>query len=336
MRAQVLHAPAPAADRPLKLETVPDPVPGRGQVLVEVTACGVCRTDLHVIEGDLEVPAHPLVPGHEVVGKVAALGEGVRALKVGDRVGVAWVHRFCGQCDPCVEGRENLCLAPTFTGFHVNGGYAEQVLADAAYVYPLPDALGDDAKVAPLLCAGIIGYRALMRAGLVPGRRLALYGFGGSAHIALQVAVAFGCEVFVFSRGAESRARARALGAAWTGELDELAPRKVDHAVSFAPVGGFLPKAMRDLDRGGTLAIAGIYVDAIPKLDYDAELFQEKALVSVTANTRADGRTLLNLAARIGIETDVETYAFEDAGEALARLSAGTLGAQAAVLRLRD
>ena len=334
MRAMVLHEPAPATDRPLKLEEIEDPRPKEDEVLVEVSVCGVCRTDLHVVEADLHLPTLPIVPGHEIVGRVVETGSAVEHVKRGSRVGIAWVNRFCGVCDPCVEQHENLCHSPTFTGYHVNGGYAERVVAPAAFVYPLPDGLGEDAKIAPLLCAGIIGYRAVKRSGLVPGHSIALYGFGGSAHIALQVAKAWGCEVYVVSRTEESLERARQLGADWTGLSGKPLPRKVQHAVSFAPVGSVIPEALASLDRGGTLALAGIYVDRIPELDYDRHLFQERALVSVTANARTDGRELMAIASRVDIETDIQLFPLEEANEALIRLKEDRLEAQAAVLQV--
>ncbi len=336
MHAQALTQPAPVASRPLSLVQLPDPTPAADEIVVRVGTCGVCRTDLHVVEGDLPFPGGIVVPGHEVVGRVEALGASVREYRPGDRVGVAWVNRCCGQCEFCIEGRENLCLRPTFTGYHVPGGYAERVAVPAAFAHPIPDALGDDVAVAPLLCAGIIGYRALKRSGVRPGQRLGLYGFGGSAHIALQVAAAWGCEVFVVTRGAAARARALAMGAAWAGDLGEAPPRSLHGAVYFAPVGTIVPEALAALRRGGTLAVAGIYLDRLPELDYNRHLFQEKGLVSVTANTRADARELLQLAARIPLRTDVVTYDLAQANEALSALKDGRLGAQAAVLRVGD
>lgn len=335
MRAMVLHEPGPAADDRLRDETVADPGIGPDEILVRVSACGVCRTDLHVVERDLPLPRLPVIPGHEVVGRVAAKGERVGRFDIGDRVGVAWVNRFCGVCRPCVDGRENLCEAPTFTGYHRDGGYAELVAAPAAFAHAIPEEAGADAEVAPLLCAGIIGYRALKQSGLRPGRRLALYGFGGSAHIALQVARAWGCEVFVVSRSEDALARARAMGAAWAGHAEDGLPRRVDHAVSFAPAGDVIPAALAGLERGGRLALAGIYVDRVPELDYEQHLFQERELVSVTANTRRDARELLAIAARVGIETDIVTYPLERANDALVDLKSGALPAQAAVLSVR-
>jgi alcohol dehydrogenase, propanol-preferring len=315
-------------------EEVDDPHPGRDAVVVAVAACGVCRTDLHVVEADIPLPRLPIVPGHQVVGRVLEVGADVTRFRAGDRVGVAWVWRLCGACEPCIAARENLCLAPTFTGYHRDGGFAERVVVPAAFAHPIPDALGDDVHVAPLLCAGIIGYRALKQAGLVPGARLALYGFGASAHIALQIARAWGCEVFVVSRDAAALERARALGAAWTGLSGEAPPRAVDHAVSFAPAGAVIPEAMANLARGGTLALAGIYVDRVPELDYERHLFYERRLVSVTANTRQDARELLAIAARVGIHTDVATFDLDDANRVLEAIKNDRLEAQAGVLRV--
>lgn len=334
MRAMSLAKPGPVRSHPLALTEIEDPRPREDEVLVEVTACGVCRTDLHVVEGEIHAPALPIIPGHQAVGRVIAAGRGVERLRLGDRVGVAWVNRFCGACDSCIEGRENLCFAPTFTGFHRSGGFAERVVVPAAYAHPLPEGLGDDAHVAPLLCAGIIGYRALKRSGLEPGRRVALYGFGAAAHIAIQIARAWGCEVFVVTRGRDGEERARGMGAAWAGGPGEMPPRPVDHAVTFAPAGSVIPDAMRALRRGGRLAIAGIHVDRIPELDYDTHLFQEKEIVSVTANTRRDARELLDMAARIGIRTDIQLFPLEEANEALVRLKEDRLEAQAGVLHV--
>jgi propanol-preferring alcohol dehydrogenase len=318
------------------METLPDPRPEAHEVAIAVSACGVCRTDLHLVEGEIVPPAYPVVPGHEVVGTVEAVGDAVRDLEPGDRVGVAWVGRFCGTCPFCRDGRENLCEDPTFTGFHRNGGYAERITADARFIHPIPDALGDDEAVAPLLCAGIIGYRALKQSGLRPGRSVALYGFGGAAHIALQVAAAWECEVFVVSRTQASRERARNLGADWVGAPGEKPPHPVDHAVTFAPAGAVIPGALENLRAGGTLSIAGIYLDRVPELDYDRHLFRERALVSTTANTREDARELLALAGEFGFRTDIEVVPLKDANDALRRLKEDALDAQAAVLRVRN
>ncbi len=334
MRALVLQRPQPMPSRPLVPTILAPTEPADEELLIAVTACGVCRTDLHLVTGELAPAVLPIVPGHEVVGRVVAVGQRAGPWQCGDRVGVAWVHRFCGRCEPCLTGRENLCWSPTFTGYHRHGGFAEVIVAPGAYVHPLPESLGEDVHVAPLLCAGIIGYRALKRSGLVPGAPLALYGFGASAHIALQIAKAWGCEVFVISRGETSRERARKLGADWVGTIGQVLPRPVDHAISFAPVGSVIPEALEALAPGGTLAIAGIYVDHVPELDYQRHLFQERNLVTVTANTRADAREFLRLAAQLAIHTDIVVFDLAEANEALLALSEGRLPAQAAVLRV--
>ncbi len=336
MKALVLDKPAPASDRPLTLREVDDPRPAAGEVLVEVSTCGVCRTDLHIVEGDLTPPSYPVIPGHEVVGRVTGVGKSVTTVKEGDRVGVAWVGRFDGTCEYCVSGRENLCEHPTFTGFDRPGGYAEKITAAAAYVHPIPDALGDDAHVAPLLCAGIIGYRSLKRSGIVPGNRVALIGFGGAAHIAIQIALAWGCEVFAISPGEDSLERARKMGAVWAGKPGTPLPEQVEHAVYFAPVGSEIRNTLAGLKRGGTLSMAGIHLDRFPELDYEKHLFQEKTVQSTTANTRTDARELLTLSARLGVTTDVQEFPMDEANDALAGLKEGKLTAQAAVLRIRD
>ena len=329
-----LSRPAPAGERPLRLVEVPEPEPADHEVLLAVSTCGVCRTDLHIVEGDLTPPSYPVVPGHQVVGRVETVGSAVTEVRVGDRVGAAWLGSVCGTCDSCRDHRENLCLNPTFTGFHRQGGFAQRMTAPAAFVHPIPKTLGDDLAVAPLLCAGIIGYRALKQSGLKPGRSVALYGFGAAAHIALQVAKGWGCEVFVVSRGDGARERAQAMGADWTGASTEDMPHPVQHAVDFAPAGSVIPPALAALAPGGVLSIAGIYVDRIPELDYDRHLFQERSMVSTTANTRGDARELLALAAELGIHTDVERFALDQANQALERLAAGKLTAQAGVLQV--
>ncbi len=334
MKAWQLERPRKASDKPLRMVEVDVPRPAPDEIVLEVSACGVCRTDLHIVEGDLAPPEYPVVPGHEVVGRVAAVGDAVREISVGDRVGAAWVGRFDGTCDYCVSGRENLCEHPVFNGFDRPGGYAERMAVAAAYAHPIPDALGDDLHVAPLLCAGIIGYRSLKRSGISPGSRVLLVGFGGAAHIAIQVALALGAEVYAISPGSGSLARAEKMGAAWTGQPGDRPPHPVDHAVYFAPVGTEIPNTLASLRRGGTLSLAGIHLDRFPELDYEKHLFQERTVTSTTANTRADARELLTLAARLGITTDVQEFPFENANEALAKLSAGALSAQAAVLRI--
>ncbi len=322
MRAWVLASPAPIERAPLECRELAEPVPGPGEIAVEVSVCGTCRTDLHVVEGDLAPHRSPVVPGHQIVGRVAALGPGARRFALGQRVGIAWLWRACGTCAYCAASAENLCRAPRFTGWDENGGFAECTRVPEDFAYALPDAL-DDVAVAPLLCAGIIGYRALRRSAIRPGARLGLYGFGSSAHIALQVARTWGCRVFVVTREATHRALALELGAEWAGDLGEPPPAKLDGAVIFAPVGTLVPVALEALAPGGTLACAGIHMSGIPALDYRTHLFEERTLTSVTANTREDGRELLELAARAGIRPRTTEFAFADANRALLAVKQG-------------
>jgi len=316
MRAMILRQPAPAESRPLVLVEREDPLPGPGEIRLAVSVCAVCRTDLHVVEGDLAPKREEIVPGHQIVGRVDAQGPGTGRFSLGDRVGVAWVSTTCGHCRFCRRGRENLCESPRFTGWDRDGGYADRVIVPEAAAYELPTGVRD-AQVAPLLCAGIIDYRALSRAGFQSGQRLGLYGFGGSAHIAIQVARHRGCEVYVFSRGGRHREHSEQLGAAWIGDSRDTPPHPLDAAVLFAPAGELVPVALSALDRGGTLSVAGIHLSEIPPLDYQAHLFQKRTLTSVTANTRADGEELMRLAASIPIRTDVHLYPLEAANDAL-------------------
>jgi propanol-preferring alcohol dehydrogenase len=320
--------------RPLRLVDRPRPEPGPGEILVAVEVCGVCRTDLHVVEGDLAPRRPHVIPGHEVVGRVAGRGAGAARFREGDRVGVAWLHRACGTCRFCARGEENLCSAPRFTGWDADGGYAELVVAPEAFVYALPER-ADARTLAPLLCAGIIGWRAYVRSGVAPGERLGLFGFGGSAHIVIQIARHFGNEVYVVSRGAEHQALAREMGAAWVGDAGATPPVALDGAILFAPAGDIVPAALASLDRGGVLAVAGIHLSEIPPLDYQAHLFQERELKSVTANTRADGRRLLELAEEIPLTTHTIPYPLERAGDALIDLKQDRIRG-AAVLDLRS
>jgi propanol-preferring alcohol dehydrogenase len=332
MRAWVVEQPGPVDGGPLRLVQREIPEPGPGQVRVRVLTCGVCRTDLHLAEGDL-APKHPEVtPGHEVVGVVDALGAGARRFSTGQRVGVAWLGGTDGSCRFCRRGAENLCLDPTFTGWDVPGGYADYCLVREEYAYTLPDGV-DDEHAAPLLCAGIIGYRALRAAALPPGGALGIYGFGGSAHLAAQLALAEGMRVHVRTRGPANRELALSLGVDSAGDSADELPEPLAGAVTFAPAGELVPVALRALDRGGTLAVAGIYLSDIPVLDYDRELFQERRLRSVTANTRADGEEFLRLAARHRIRTTTVPYGLEQADRALADLAHGRF-AGAAVLHV--
>jgi propanol-preferring alcohol dehydrogenase len=300
MRAWVVHEPGPAGGSPgpLRLVDRPEPEPGPGQLLIRVLCCGVCRTDLHLAEGDLAPRRPDVTPGHEVVGEVVAAGPGATQFRAGDRVGVAWLAGTDGSCRYCRRGRENLCPASTYTGWDIDGGYAEYLVAADAYVHALPSGFSD-AELAPLLCAGIIGYRALARASLPPGGVLGVWGFGGSAHLTAQIAMAQGATVHVFTRSPAARQLALDLGAASAGDSFDPAPEPLDSAIIFAPVGTVVPPALRALDRGGVVAVAGIYLSDIPALDYDQDLFYERELRSVTANTRGDAQEFLHLAQRL-------------------------------------
>lgn len=334
MRAWVVHQPGPVAGGPLRLVEREAPEPGPGHLLVRVICCGVCRTDLHLAEGDLPPRRPAMTPGHEVVGEVVAVGSGSTSgrFRVGDRVGVAWLAGTDGTCRQCRRGRENLCPASIYTGWDVHGGYAEYLVAADAFALPLPSGF-TDVDLAPLLCAGIIGYRALRRAGLPPGGVLGIWGFGGSAHITAQIAMAQGSTVHVFTRAAAARELALSLGASSAQDSLDPCPEPLDSAIMFAPVGELVPAALAALDRGGTLAVAGIYLSDIPRLEYERELFQERQLRSVTANTRADAEEFLRLAGRLRPRVSAVPYAFDQADRALADLAADRVNG-AAVLRL--
>ncbi len=328
----VLEKPADVQAGPLALRDVPVPEPGPGQVRVRVQVCGVCRTDLHIVEGELPQAKCPVVPGHEVVGIVDRVGKGVSTVREGDRVGVAWLQKTCGRCEFCRAGRENLCGQARFTGYHVDGGYAEYLLVPEVFAYSLPPALSDD-ETAPLLCAGIIGYRALRLSGVKPGQRLGLYGFGASAHITIQVARHWGCAVYVCSLRDQHRTLARELGAVWGGKATDMPPDKLHGAIIFAPAGDIVPPALRALEKGGTVAIAGIHLTPIPAIDYDRDLFQERILRSVTANTRQDALDLLREAAAIPIRPRTQRFRLEEANVALQALKAGNING-AGVLKI--
>ncbi len=319
MQAMVLEEYGPVGEGRLRVGEMPDPQPGPGQVRIKVCACGVCRTDLHVIEKELPPAKLPVVPGHQIVGVVDAVGEGCTRLSVGQRIGVAWLRHTCGHCRYCLRGSENLCESQQFTGYHADGGYATLATVPEDFAYDIPDVFSD-ADAAPLLCAGIIGYRALKRSQLPAGGRLGLYGFGSSAHVVIQIARRRGCEVYVVTRGKSHRRLAREMGAAWVGERAEDMPDKVDSAIVFAPAGELVPPALEKLDKGGTLALAGIYMTPIPQMDYERCVFYERDIHSVTANTRADGRELLAEAAEIPIRPHVTTYPLTEANRALTDL----------------
>lgn len=331
MQAWVVARPGPVGQGPLLLTELPVPDPGPGEVLVRVRACGVCRTDLHVAEGDLPTHRSPVVPGHEVVGEVASLGPGTRRFAVGDRVGIAWLRSTCGSCRWCRSGRENLCPHSSYTGWDADGGYAEYAVVPEAYAYAVPDSFTDE-EAAPLLCAGIIGYRALRRAALPPGGRLGIYGFGASAHLTAQVAIAQGGEVHVITRGAKGRRLALDLGAASAGEPSDTPPVPLDSAIIFAPAGELVPPALAALGPGGTLALAGIHMSDVPVLDYQRHLFREKNLRSVTSNTRRDGEELLLLASRLRLRVHTTPVPFGEADRALADLAADRVSGAAVLV----
>jgi propanol-preferring alcohol dehydrogenase len=318
MKAMLLRKPAPVNKRSLDEVDMPVPEPDSSEVLLKVSVCGVCHTDLHTVEGELPLPKLPLVPGHQPVARVEALGEGAKRFKVGDRVGVAWLNLTCGSCEYCARGLENLCDNGRFTGYHFDGGYAEYMTVHENYAYPIPEGF-DDAQAAPLLCAGIIGYRSLVLSELKPGGRLGLFGFGASAHVAIQIARHWGCEVYVFTRSREHMELAEKLGAAWTGTARERAPAKLTNGVMFAPVGELVHDALRALDKGGTLAINAIYLSPIPRMDYPL-IYDERTLRSVTASTRRDAEELLALAGEIPIKTEIETFPLSEANKALIAL----------------
>jgi propanol-preferring alcohol dehydrogenase len=324
MRAWVVRLPGPLAGHPLLRADLPVPEPGPGEVRVQVLACGVCRTDLHLAEGDLPPRRLGTVPGHEIVGRVEARGPDAIRFAVGDRIGIAWLRRTCGSCRFCRRGAENLCLRAEFTGWDADGGYAEYAVVPEAYAYRLPERF-DDRTAAPLLCAGIVGYRALRRAALPPAGRLGIYGFGASAHLAAQIAIAEGARVHVLTRGAEAREFALQLGAASAGDAYAAPPEPLDAAVLFAPVGDLVPVALAALDRGGTLSIAGIHLTDVPPLRYADHLFLERQVRSVTANTRADGEEFLALADRLGLRVTTRTFPLSDADAALTALKEGRI-----------
>jgi propanol-preferring alcohol dehydrogenase len=319
MKAAILTTPAPIDTSPLHVGELPLPEPAPNEIRVRVQACGICRTDLHVVEGELPPQAEHIVPGHQAVGVVDRRGSAAARFKEGDRVGIAWLRSTCAVCRYCQADNENLCPQARFTGYHANGGYAEYALVREDFAYALPANLSA-AEATPLLCAGIIGYRALRRADLRPGGRLGLYGFGSSAHIAIQVARHLGCTVYVMTRDERHQQLARQLGAVWAGGAAAMPPEKLDSAVLFAPVGHLVLPALAALDQGGTLALAGIYLTDIPTLNYERHLFHEKNLRSVTANTRRDGEELLRIAAEIPIRPQTTTFTLDQANRALQQL----------------
>jgi len=336
MRAMLLERPQLAEESPLHIGEIPLPAPGPGEVRVRVRCCAVCHTDLHIVEGELPLPNLPIIPGHQIVGVIDAVGKEVRKLKEGDRVGVPWLYHTCGQCDYCRRGFENLCDFGQFTGYHANGGYAEAMLVSESYTHLLP-AIFSDENAAPLLCAGIIGYRSYRLSGAHHGLRLGLYGFGASAHLVLQLARHEGCEVYVFTRTPAHRELAKKLGAAWVGDAQDTPPAELDSAIIFAPAGSLVPQALRVLRKGGTLALAGITMSPIPQLDYSL-LYHERIIRSVANSTRKDCREFLDLAAqmttgKIPLHSEIQLFDLDQANQALQALKKSQIKA-AAVLRI--
>jgi alcohol dehydrogenase, propanol-preferring len=315
MKACLLRAPAPIETNPLEIVDAPDPRPGKGEILVRVKMCGVCRTDLHVVEGELPPRKSPVIPGHQIVGVVEKLGEGAKRFPIGARVGIAWLHHTDQACEYCRAGRENLCDHPTFTGYTVDGGYAEYAVAPEDFVYAIPEKFPDD-QAAPLLCAGIIGFRSLRLSGIERGGRLAFYGFGAAAHVAIQVARHWGAEVYACTRGAKHQQLALQLGAVWAGEAAAEPPATLDAAIIFAPAGELVPPALKALKKGGVLVLGGIHMSPIPSFDYNL-LYQERVIRSVANNTRKDGEDFLRVAAEIPVHSQVTLFPLREANRAL-------------------
>lgn len=337
MKACLLHSTAPIETSPLLYTEASQPVIARShQALVRISACGVCRTDLHVIEGELPPRRSPVIPGHQVVGRIEATGDAVTRFRPGDRVGIPWLHETCGVCEYCRDGKENLCERATFTGWMVDGGYAEYIVAPADFMYPIPDSFSD-LEAAPLLCAGIIGFRSLRLSGLTgasPGRRLGLYGFGAAAHVAIQVARHWGVEVYAFTRDERHQQLALELGAVWAGGGLDAPPARLDSAIIFAPAGELVPAALKVLKKGGTLTLGGIHMSQIPPLDYQL-LYHERVVRSVANNTRQDGHDFLRIAAEIPVRTQTQIFPLSETGAALNALKHDAIRG-AAVISVSD
>ncbi|MEA3400461.1 MAG: zinc-dependent alcohol dehydrogenase family protein [Armatimonadota bacterium] len=333
MRAMVLHEQSDIAQEPLRLEEVEDPEPGPGEVRLKVHTCGVCRTDLHEVEGDLDLHKRPVIPGHEIVGTVEKLGEGARRFEIGDRVGIAWLYSTPEDCEFRQRGLENLCPGAKFTGWDADGGYAEMTVVPEEFAYPVPDEI-DDAHASPLLCAGIIGYRSLVLAGAESAPTLGMYGFGASAHIGIQIARHWGCEVYVFTRSEDHKRHAEELGAAWVGEAGDHPGTRLRASIIYAPAGPLVPQALQVLERGGTLVCAGIYMTPIPQFEYDL-IYGERVLRSVMNATREDGEGLMRVAGEVPVRTDVTLFPLEEANEALRQVKESEVSG-AAVLQVAE
>lgn len=330
MKAMRLHQPAPAETMPLTFEDIPTPEPGAHQVRLKISVCGVCHTDLHIVEGDLALPRLPTIPGHEIIGVVDAVGTGVTRHKIGDRLGVPWLNQTCGECRYCRAGKENLCENIRFTGVHADGGFAEYTVVHEDFAYPIPPVFGDE-EAAPLMCAGVVGFRSLRLSDVQPGQKLGLYGFGASAHVIIQVARHWHCDVFVFTRSDEHRRLAKDLGAVWVGGAEDDPGALMDSSIIFAPAGKLVPIALRQLDRGGTLALGGIHMSDIPQMPYSI-LWHERTIRSVANSTRQDVTDFLRVAAEIPIKTETELYPLSAANEVMLKLKRSEING-AAVLK---
>jgi propanol-preferring alcohol dehydrogenase len=327
----MLHQQSAIEDAPLTLADVAPPEPNADQLRMRVNACGLCHTDLHTVEGDIPLRKQPVIPGHQIAGVVDAVGPDVTRFAVGDRVGIAWMHETCGTCRFCRSDSENLCEMGRFTGWDVDGGYCEFVVVGADWAYALPEGIGD-VEATPLLCGGIVGYRAFRLSGAESGSRLGMYGFGNSAHITIQIARHLGCEVYVFTRSADHKRHADELGAVWVGEAGDMPPHALDASILFAPAGALVPEALRALDRGGTLALAGIYMSPVPQLEYETHLYHEKIMRSVANSTRRDGEELLRLAAAIPVTTTTRVFPLEEANRALLEMKQSAFNGDAVLV----
>ena len=333
MKAMLLRSARHAEDNPLQFAEVDTPTPRANEIRIAVSVCGLCHTDLHTVEGEIALPKLPIIPGHQIVGVVESMGQGVTRFQVGERVGVPWLNWTDGTCDFCKRSLENLCENARFTGQHVDGGYAEYTIVDERFAYRIPKVFSD-AQAAPLLCGGVIGYRALRLCDLQSGDRIGLYGFGNSAHIALQIARHWNCEVYVFTRGKEHQALAEQLGATWVGRSEDTPPKQIDRAIIFAPIGNLVLDALRVMRKGGTVAMAGIYSTPLPTIDYNL-LYHERTIRSVANSTRQDATELLKVAAEIPVQTQVETFPLRDANRALQLLKQSKIRG-AGVLEISD
>ena len=332
MRAAILYNQQPIENSPLKIEEIAIPQINENEVLIKINACGICHTDLHIIEGELPPVKMPIIPGHQIIGVVEKIGSKVTKFKVGDKIGVPWLYSTCGKCEFCVRGKENLCNNAKFTGYHVNGGFTEYAKVSEDFAYHLPENL-PDLNIAPLLCGGVIGYRALKLSEIKPGERLGLYGFGASAHIVIQIALYWNCEVYVFTRSQAHRDLASKLGAVWTGRAEDNPPKKMHSSIIFAPAGYLVKEALRVLEKGGTISLAGIYMTPIPEIDYSL-IYQERKITSVANSTREDVIELLELAGKIPLKTEIQVFPLEEVNRALQLLKRSEIKGGAGVLKI--